>query len=198
MPPEGDVRLEDAVERGPAAAAKVLCEAAGLNADQRAFVALLASRMQRQFDALPPSAQGRLPKDTVIFRGLLVGGGGCGKTRIINQVLRPLLTSFYGAGGVQTQAASNKAARLIGGKTMHTANKLRAESSLRTVYLRLTAETRRALEASASRLGALIIDEFSQCIAQPLGSSLYSCFFVSLLVVFHVGFNCFLSERNRL
>ena len=198
VPPEGDVRLEDAVERGPAAAAKVLCEAAGLNADQRAFVALLASRMQRQFDALPPSAQGRLPKDTVIFRGLLVGGGGCGKTRIINQVLRPLLTSFYGAGGVQTQAASNKAARLIGGKTMHTANKLRAESSLRTVYLRLTAETRRALEASASRLGALIIDEFSQCIAQPLGSSLYSCFFVSLLVVFHVGFNCFLSERNRL
>ena len=69
---------------------------------------------------------------------------------------------------MQTQAPSNKAARQIHGKTMHSANKLRVDSSLRTVHLRLTSSTRKSLELSTVPLGAMILDEFSQCIGQML------------------------------
>ena len=71
---------------------------------------------------------------------------------------------------MQTQAPSNKAARQIHGKTMHSANKLRVDSSLRTVHLRLTSTTRKSLELGTVPLGAMILDEFSQCIGQMLHS----------------------------
>ena len=82
--------------------------------------------------------------------------------------LRPLFQAFFGEDGVQTQAPSNKAARQIHGKTTHTANKLQMDASLRTVHLRLTANTRKTLERSTTPLGAMILDEFSQCIGQML------------------------------
>ena len=129
---------------------------------------MIAVTLQSAWEALPASAHGMLPKNETMFRCLLIGGGGCGKTRIINRVLRPLFSAFFGANAVQTQAPSNKAARQIHGKTMHSANKLRVDSSLRTVHLRLTATTRKSLELSTVPLGAMILDEFSQCIGQML------------------------------
>ena len=158
-----DLRL-----RGPAAVAKMLAERAGLNRDQLGFVAIVAKRLQDAFNVLPPAANGWLSKDGVLLRCLLVGGGGCGKTRIINMVLRPLFEAVFGEGSMQAQAPSNKAARQIQGRTMHTANKLRKDSSLRTVHLRVTAETRKALECNTVPLAAIVIDEFSQCIGQML------------------------------
>ena len=155
-------------QRGPAVVAKCLAEEASLNRDQLGFVAMIAVTLQSAWEALPASAHGMLPKNETMFRCLLIGGGGCGKTRIINRVLRPLFSAFFGANAVQTQAPSNKAARQIHGKTMHSANKLRVDSSLRTVHLRLTATTRKSLELSTVPLGAMILDEFSQCIGQML------------------------------
>ena len=52
-----------------------------------------------------------------------------GKLGIFNKVLVPLLVAFYGPQGVMKEASSNKVARLLRGKTMHTANKLQGSSS---------------------------------------------------------------------
>ena len=161
------VSLEEQ-QQGPAAVAKCLAEEASLNRDQLGFVAMIAVTLQSAWEALPAAANGILPKNETLLRSLLIGGGGCGKTRIINRVLRPLFSAFFGPNAVQTQAPSNKAARQIHGKTMHSANKLRVDSSLRTVHLRLTSATRKSLELSTVPLGAMILDEFSQCIGQML------------------------------
>ena len=167
---EASVRVASLAERarGPVAVAQMLADEAGLNRDQRGFVAIVAVALQGAWAMLPVAANGMLRKDKVLLRCLLVGGGGCGKTRIINRVLRPLFQAFFGEDAVQTQAPSNKAARQIHGKTMHAANKLQMDASLRTVHLRLTTSTRKTLERSATPLGAMILDEFSQCIGQML------------------------------
>ena len=51
---------------------------------------------------------------------------------------------------------------------MHSANKLGRDASLRTGHLPLSAKTRKGLEHAATPLGAVILDEFPQCIAQML------------------------------
>ena len=107
------------------------------------------------------------------MRLLLVGGGGCGKTRIFNRVLVPLLETFYGRQGVMKEASSNKAARLLRGKTMHTANKLHGGSSLRTVHLRPKEQRGKQLESIYSKLGAKVIDELSQLNAQLFHADAY-------------------------
>ena len=167
---EASVRVVSLEERarGPVAVARMLADEAGLNRDQLGFVAIVAVALQGAWNTFPTTANGMLRKDKVLLRCLLVGGGGCGKTRVINKVLRPLFQAFFGEDAVQTQAPSNKAARQIYGKTMHTANKLQMDASLRTVHLRLTPSTRKTLERSTTPLGAMILDEFSQCIGQML------------------------------
>ena len=102
-----------------------------------------------------------LPLYGVQSRAILVGGGGAGKTTIINFVLTPVLEEYYGRDGLQKEAPSNKAARGINGVTVHVANNLRGNSSLLTPHLRQkprqTAYVRRQ-----GRQGARVYDEFSQ------------------------------------
>ena len=78
----------DLAAPGPIAFAKHIVEAATLNQDQRAPVALIAKEMQvawekqgkpRHMDPLGNS-----------MRMLLLGGGGCGKSRIVNLVITAL------------------------------------------------------------------------------------------------------------
>ena len=165
--------LED-VKAGPRQVAWKLSQAAELNVDQLRAVALIAKPMQEAWDkgreaaelASPNAPQSneerRLPFTGTLVRLLLVGGGGCGKTRIFTKVLIPLFETFYGEDGVVKEASSNKAARLLHGKTVHTANKLQGGSSLRTVHLRLSQERGQVLGRIYSNTGAKIIDEFSQ------------------------------------
>jgi hypothetical protein len=77
-----------------------------------------------------------------------------------------LFETFYGKDGVVKEASSNKAARLLHGKTIHTANKLQGGASLRTVHLRLNDKRGQVLGAIYGRTGAKIIDEFSQTCAK--------------------------------
>ena len=107
---------------GPLALASALARAATLNADQMGAVALVASAMQTAWEA-----QGRPERVQAIGRLLRMfpsGGGGCGKTRIVNLVLTALFTEYWGPRGVVKVAPSNKAARGILGKTLHAAAKL--------------------------------------------------------------------------
>jgi len=172
----------DLVMQGPVAVAKHLVDSASLNEDQKRPVALVAARMQQKWEETRAAfersgcdaafnnkvessrqrGEALLPTTGVILRLVLVGGGGCGKSRIINKVLSPLLTCYDGDKGVLREAGSNKAARLIDGVTLHMANGLQGNSSLLTPHLRLSAENKRKAEHRYGPLGAKIFDECSQ------------------------------------
>ena len=132
----------DLAAAGPVAFAKHLVEAATLNHDQRAPVALIANDMQMAWEK-----QGK-PKlmhpAGRILRMLLLGGGGCGKSRIVNLVLSALFLQFWGLRGCMKAAPSNKAARGILGKTLHIAAKL-GGGSLNIMNLHCGTAAQRAL-----------------------------------------------------
>ena len=164
----------------PIAYAKWLCDEAELILEQRGPVALIARDMQRAYDKecqrraglttrqREASASGTaenvlLPLKGRLARVLIYGGGGCGKTRIINLVLTPLFRRFYGARGVVLTAFANKPSRLIQGKTSHSLAKIRGAQSLTLARLRVKNDAeRRALAAVWAPAGALVKDEFTQ------------------------------------
>lgn len=171
----------DLVMQGPVAVAKDLIAKATLNEDQKRPVAIVAAAMEKEWvktraecerSAGPAfknkvyssrqTGESLLPTTGVIVRLVLVGGGGCGKSRIINKVLSPLLICYYGDRGVMREAGSNKAARLIQGITIHMANGLQGNSSMLIPHLRLTATNKKTAEYRYGPLGAKIFDECSQ------------------------------------
>ena len=87
----------DIAADGPVAFAKHLVDAAALNQDQRAPVALIAKEMQMAWER-----QGKPrhmdPVGRILWM-LLIGGGGCGKSRIVNLVLTALFLQFCGPRG---------------------------------------------------------------------------------------------------
>jgi len=149
----------DLAAAGPVAFAKHLVEAATLNQDQRTPVALIAKEMQMAWEKQGKPRQmnpvGR------ILRMLLLGGGGCGKSRIVNLVLTALFLQFWGPRGCVKAAPSNKAARGILGKTLHVVGKL-GGGSLNMMNLRCGAAAQRALAYLWVPCGAFIIDEAPQ------------------------------------
>ena len=164
----------------PVACAKWLCDKAELTQEQRGPVALIARDMQKAYDkerqrranlteaqrevyARGVAEHACLPLKGRVARILIYGGGGCGKTRIINLVLAPLFRRFYGARGVVLTAFANKPSRLIKGKTSHSLAKLRGAQSLTLARLRVKSDAeRRALAAVWAPVGALVKDEFTQ------------------------------------
>ena len=152
-------KLVEASAQGPAAVAKQLAQAAELNRDQLGAVALIACDMQVAWEA--QGKPQRMKQTGRILRMLLLGGGGCGKTRIINLVLTALFLKFWGPRGCVKTAPSNKAARGILGKTEHAAAKL-GGGALNMGNLSCTQKTQTALEYLWKPCGALIIDETPQ------------------------------------
>ena len=93
---------------------------------------------------------------------IMDGGGGCGKTTLSTDIMLPLLESFFHPKGVLHRAASNKPARLIGGRTLHSGQGLTPDSSMRTHVLALNVQACQKLAATHVDAGALYIDEYSQ------------------------------------
>ena len=165
----------------PVSFAKHLCDQAGLTREQRGPAALLARdmlkvheqevRRRAQLTDAHSRAEGleatepvRLPlagrRLRLLFYG---GGGGCGKTRIINSVLANLFRHFYDQKGLVLDAFANKPARLVGDKTTHGLIKRRGGQSLSIAQLRVQSDKeRRALAAVWAPAGALVKDEFTQ------------------------------------
>lgn len=144
---------------GPVHVARYFVEQATLNGDQQQPVALIAKDMQAAWEK--QGKPKRMKAVGKILRMLLLGGGGCGKTRIINLVLTALFLTFWGPRGCVKTAPSNKAARGILGKTLHTAGKLRG-GSLKMMHLLCSQRVRSALAYLWAPCGALIIDEAPQ------------------------------------
>ena len=90
------------------------------------------------------------------------GGGGCGKTTLAVEIILPLLETYYHPEGVLRRAPSNKPARLIRGRTMHSGQGPTPENSMRTAALALNAQSRQKLGLTHAEAGALYIDESSQ------------------------------------
>ena len=93
---------------------------------------------------------------------LMDGGGGCGKTTLAVEIILPLLETCYRLEGVLRRAPSNKAARLIGGRAMHSGQGLTPENSMRTAALALNVQSRQKLGITHADAAALYIDESSQ------------------------------------
>ena len=146
-------------DQGPLALAKSLADAATLNADQLGAVALIAADMQKAWEA--QGRPDRMKPVGRIARMLLLGGGGCGKTRIINLVLTALFVEFWGTNGLVKAAPSNKAARGVLGKTLHAAAKI-GSSALDINSLSCPEKAQAALRCLWAPCGALIIDEAPQ------------------------------------
>ena len=166
------IDVDDAF-KGPAHVAKVLIRRCQdkrstldrpyrLNAEQLECIALFVAKLEPAFAQRPDPAQQWLHPATVLMTIIMDGGGGCGKTTLSTGVILPLLETYFHREGVLRRAPSNKPARLIGGRTMHSGQGLTPNNSMRTAALALNPQSRQKLSATHEDAGALFIDEFSQ------------------------------------
>jgi hypothetical protein len=166
------IDLTDAL-RGPAYVAKILVRRSQerrstptrpykLNEEQLQCIALFVTRLEQAFLDRPDPSQPWLHPARVLMTMIMDGGGGCGKTTLSTDILLPLLETFFHPEGVLRRAPSNKPARLIGGRTMHSGQGLTPESSMRTHALALNVQTRQKLAITHVDAGALYVDEYSQ------------------------------------
>ena len=166
------IDLDDAL-RGPQHVAKMLIKRLQdkrsepgkpykLNEEQLQCVALYVAALSRGFEKRPNPAEPWLHPAQVLMSILMDGGGGCGKTTLAVEIILPLLETYFHPEGVLRRAPSNKPARLIGGRTMHSGQGLTPENSMRTAALALNAQSRQKLGLTHADAGALYIDESSQ------------------------------------
>ena len=166
------IDLEDSL-RGPAHVAKLLIRRAQdkrstpekpyrFNAEQLACVALFVQKLEEGFARREDVSKPWIKPAEVLMTIILDGGGGCGKTTLALEVLFPLMEAFFGIAGVLRRAPSNKPARLILGRTMHSSQGLTPQDSMRTHALALNAQSRQKLATTHVEAGVLYIDEYSQ------------------------------------
>ena len=132
-----------------------------LNDEQNMLYALWVDILEDAFQRRPNHEEPWIPPDTWLFDIIVDGGGGCGKTMLINYFLVPLCRAFFGFTGVVLAAPSNKAARGIGAKTLHSLLGFTPENSLRTAALALSTQKRVKLERTFLHAGIMIHDEYS-------------------------------------
>ena len=132
-----------------------------LNDEQMTLYALWVDAMQQAFTRRSNPEEPFLPLDEWLFDIIIDGGGGCGKTMLINYFFVPLCRAFFRHAGVVLAAPTNKAARGIHAKTLHCVLGFTPQCSLRTSALALTTQKRVKLEKTCIPAGAVIQDEFS-------------------------------------
>ena len=132
-----------------------------LSNEQKLLFALWVDSFQEAWQHRPNPEKPELPLDVWIFDMIIDGGGGCGKSMLINFFFVPLCRAFFGPAGVVLAAPSNKAARGVNGKTFHSLLGFTPSSSLRTSALALTTQKRVKLERQFLPMGAFLKDEFS-------------------------------------
>ena len=82
-----------------------------------------------------------LPNDLGLPRALIAGGGGCGKTTMLQTIICPTYETFFERADRATP--STKAARLFKAKTVHSLNGFKPSDSLRTVNICIKTDTMR-------------------------------------------------------
>ena len=162
----------ESVLKGPAHVARILIKKVQdershsgkpyrLNVEQLECTALFVAALEEAFAKRPDASKPWLHPAEVLMTIITDGGGGCGKTTLAVEVILPLLEAYYHPEGVLRRAPSNKPARLIGGRTMHSGQGLTPENSMRTASLALNAQAQHKLSITHADAGVLHIDESS-------------------------------------
>jgi hypothetical protein len=112
-------------------------------------------------DLSSPATIARFSKGIQTRRLFLHGQGGSGKTYALTEVVIKEVLQFFGPRGVLAVAASNSAARLLRGKTMHAAGKLTRKQSLKARELKPNSRAKKALQREWETLVMLLGDEVS-------------------------------------
>ena len=129
---EPQARLIDASELPVRAMAQRLIDEARrrqkdpvvLNEDQLDFLAVVTEKLEAVVADRSRSAAGERAAAVAPARVLLHGPGGSGKTEVVS-IVRQLCAAFCGEDSYVAMAASNSAARVIGGDTVHSCLHLR-------------------------------------------------------------------------
>ena len=132
--------------------------------DQMDFVALVVEPIQKAWLDKPLSEDKLSPVAAKHFVRLLgLGGGGCGKSWMLNKMIRPVIERFFdGHNAYLPLCATNAGARNIQGRTLHVATGLGATSSLKITALHVTHSERKKLECVCKNTACLALDEISQ------------------------------------
>ena len=94
---------------------------------------------------LTPGVAAQYAKAQSVRSTFLHGPGGSGKTHCMTEVVMMVFRHFLGGMGVKAIAAHNSSARLLLGKTIHTAGRMRGGRSLNEKHLKPAARTQLAL-----------------------------------------------------
>ena len=167
------VPLPDRV-KGPAHVAKALMDKSTktFNEEQIEVCAMIVYPMELAWRSVAVSAtanaatldnlpQYKLPNDLALPRIAVVGGGGCGKSTVMLDIISPTAETFFQ--GVARTASSNRAARGFRAKTLHSVSCLRPTDSLRTANLRIQGHAvRKKMDKVQTIAGAWLMDEIFQ------------------------------------
>ena len=110
----------------------------------------------------------KLPNDLGLPRIGAIGGGGCGKTTVMQVVVVPTLRTFFEK--VLLTAPSNRAARGFdpSAKTLHSVSGMKPQDSMRTSNLHIKSDQmRKRMDANQTHAGGWVHDEALQT-AAPL------------------------------
>jgi hypothetical protein len=110
----------------------------------------------------------KLPNDLCLPRMGAIGGGGCGKTTVMQTVVVPTLRTFFGK--VLLTAPSNRAARGFdpSAKTLHSVSGMKSQDSMRTSNLHIKSDQmRKRMDANQTHARGWVHDEALQT-AAPL------------------------------
>jgi hypothetical protein len=111
----------------------------------------------------------KLPNDLGLPRIAIIGGGGCGKTSLMQLVVVPTLRTFFRR--VLLTAPSNRAARGFdpSAKTLHSVAGMTPQDSMRTSSLHIKSDRmRKRMDANQTHAGAWAHDEALQTSAPLL------------------------------
>ena len=111
----------------------------------------------------------KLPNDLGLPRILIIGGGGCGKTTIMQVVVVPTLRTFFRS--VVLTAPSNRTARGFdpSAKTLHSIAGMKPHDSMRISNLHITSDQmRKRMDANQTYAGGWVHDEALQTAATLL------------------------------
>ena len=111
----------------------------------------------------------KLPNDLGLPRIAVIGGGGCGKTTLMQVVVVPTLRTFFTT--VVLTAPSNRAARGFDptAKTLHSIAGMRPADSMRTSNLHIKSDKmRKRMDANQTHAGGWVHDEALQTSAPLL------------------------------
>ena len=108
----------------------------------------------------------KLANDLGLPRILIIGGGGCGKTTIMQVVVVPTLRTFFQS--VVLTAPSNRAARGFdpSAKTLHSIAGMKPHDSMRISNLHIRSDQmRKRMDANQTYAGGWVHDEALQTAA---------------------------------